>query len=123
MAMIPTTHTHIEITQMLVRLYLLLSQELDRCLDANAARTFSEQEFQAQLTSARMETLGMLAVNRVVQEKVEHACSRTLMLTRMYQEATASNVASATKDLRTERALLKTKIMTLTDLLAIFRAA
>jgi hypothetical protein len=39
-----TAHSHIEITETLVRLYVFLAQDLDRCLNEAARRTYPEQE-------------------------------------------------------------------------------
>jgi hypothetical protein len=114
-----TKYSHIEMTQMLVRLYILLARELDSCLDPHV----TDEDMQAQLKSARAEALAMLSVNRVVQEKVEHECTRTLTLKAAFLEADISGTAAATKDIRTERALLKTKTLALTDLLAVFKSA
>jgi hypothetical protein len=122
--LIPSTkYSHIEITQMLVRLYILLAQELDRCLDQNSAHSFPEPDFQAQLKSTRSETLGMLSVNRVVQEKVEHECARALALRTAFLQSATTGAAAATSDIRAERTMLKTKTLALTDLLAVFRSA
>src|SRR5688572_1623181 len=37
-------HSHIEITETMVRLYVFLAQALDRCLNEAARRTYPEQE-------------------------------------------------------------------------------
>jgi hypothetical protein len=34
-----TTHSHLDITETMVRLYLFLAQNLDRCLDLAARQT------------------------------------------------------------------------------------
>ena len=117
-----TAHSHIEITETLVRLYVFLAQELDRCLNEAARRTYPEQELQSHLASTRAEMMEMLSVNRVVREKVEQECHRALAL------ATACLTGGAEKtsvmdDLKAERAVLKHKTMALSDLLAVFRAA
>ena len=75
-----TAHSHIEITETLVRLYVFLAQELDRCLNEAARRTYPEQELQSHLASTRAEMMEMLSVNRVVREKVEQECHRALAL-------------------------------------------
>ena len=44
-----TTHSHIDITETLVRLYVFLAQDLDRCLDLAARQTYPEHELQSHL--------------------------------------------------------------------------
>jgi hypothetical protein len=116
-----TTHTHIEITETLVRLYVLLAQDLDRCLDKAAGETYPEQELQSHLASTRAEIIEMLSVNRVVKEKVEQECHRVLALVEACLTDGVGKTA-AMDELKAERAVLKTKTMALSDLLAVFRA-
>jgi hypothetical protein len=117
-----TTHTHIEITQTLVRLYIFLAQGLDRCLDSAARHTYPEQELQSHLKSTRSEMMEILSVNRVVKDKVEQECTRVLTLTAACLRDGAARTA-AIDEVKAERAVLKNKTMALTDLLAVFRAA
>ena len=117
-----TAHSHIEITETLVRLYVFLAQDLDRCLDEAARRTYPEQELQAHLASARTEMMEMLSVNPVVKEKVEQECHRVLALAAAGL-TDGTGKAGALDELKAERAVLKTKTMALSDLLAVFRAA
>lgn len=114
-----TAHSHIEITETLVRLYVFLAQGLDRCLDEAARRTYPDQELQSHLASTRAEIMEMLSVNRVVKEKVEQECHRVLALA----AACLTDSAGKMDDLKAERAVLKTKTLALSDLLAVFRAA
>ena len=69
-------HSHIEITETLVRLYVFLAQDLDRCLNEEARSTYPEQELQVHLASTRAEMMAILSVNRVVKENVI-GCSRS----------------------------------------------
>ena len=115
------THTHIEITETLVRLYVFLAQDLDRCLDETARRTYPEHELQSHLTSTRAELMEILAVNPVVKEKVEQECNWVLELAERCLTGGAGKMA-AMDGLKAERAVLKTKTMALSDLLAVFRA-
>ncbi len=117
-----TTHSHIEITETLARLYVFLTQDLDRCLDLAARQTYSEHELQSHLSSTRATLMEMLSVNQVVKAKVEQECNRVLSLARACLTAGTAKSA-ALEELKTERAVLKNKIMALSDLLAVFRAA
>ena len=116
-----TTHRHIDITETLVRLYVFLAQDLDRCLDLAARQTYPERELQSHLSSTRATMMEMLSVNRVVKEKVEQECNQVLSLAMACLMEGAAK--SAVEALKTERAVLKHKIMALSDLLAVFRAA
>ena len=117
-----TVHSHIDITETLVRLYVFLEQQVDRCLDETVRLNYPEHDLQVQLASARAEMMEILSVNRVVKEKVEEECNRVLALTASCL-ADGADKSSATYDLRVERAVLKNKTMALSDLLAVFRAA
>ena len=112
---------HIVITETFVRLYVFLAQTLDRCLDQSQRESFPEKEHQAFLTEARNRMRDMLAVNPVVKDKVDDECSRVLALAESYLKK-----GGGQKDVRAqithERDLLKTKLMALSDLLAVFRA-
>jgi hypothetical protein len=116
-----TAHTHIDITETLVRLYVFLAQDLDRCLNEAARRTYPEHELQSHLAATRAEMMEMLSVNRVVRDKVEQECNRVLALAAACLVDGAGQTA-AMDDLKAERAVLKTKTMALSDLLAVFRA-
>ncbi len=113
---------HIEVTETLVRLYVFLAQHLDRCVDETARATYPEQELQAHLTSTRAEVNALLTVNQVVQEKVEQECNRVFALAAACLTNGAEQ-ASAREYVKAERAVLKTKTMALSDVLAVFRAA
>ncbi len=116
------TNSHIEITETLVRLYVFLAQELDRCLNESARQTFPEHELQAHLSSTRAKMMEILSVNGVVKGKVEQECIRVLSLSAAC--LTGGDGKTATMEtLKAERAVLKNKTMALSDLLAVFRAA
>lgn len=115
-------HSHIEITETMVRLYVFLAQALDRCLNEAARRTYPEQELQVHLASTRAEMMEILSVNRVVKDKVEQECHRVLTLSAAYLTDGAATTA-ATDELRAERAVLKHKTIALSDLLAVLRAS
>src|SRR5579883_1549284 len=116
-----TTYGHIEITQSLVRLYIFLTQHLDRCLSEAGSETYPEHELQAQLASTRAEMMEILSVNPVVKEKVEQECKRAFTLTAACLAGEAGK-AAAREEVIVERAVLKSKTMALSDLLAVFRA-
>jgi hypothetical protein len=116
-----TAVSHIDITQKLVRLYIFLAQSLDRALDPTAGASLPEHELQSHLASARSDLMAMLAVNRVVKEKVEAECNRVRSLVGACLKGGASKTA-AFDELQSERDALKTKTAALSDLLAVFRA-
>lgn len=117
-----TVHGYLDITETLVRLYVFLTQNLDRCLNEAARTTYPEHELQAHLSSTRAEMMEMLSVNGVVKGKVEQECNRVLALTAACLTGGAGQTA-AMEAVKEERAVLKHKTMALSDLLAVFRAA
>ena len=62
---------HIKTTETFLRLYVLLSQFLDRCLDDAARASLSEQDFQHHLSETHTNVGNLLSTNRVVKGKVE----------------------------------------------------
>jgi len=112
---------HIEITETFVRLYVFLAQTLDRCLDQAQREAFSDHEHQAFLSEARNQMGAILTVNPVVQGKVEDECRRVLALAESYRKQGAGQNDVLARITR-ERDLLKTKLVALSDLLAVFRA-
>ena len=113
--------SHIETAELMVRLYVFLLQSLDRCLDQAARESFPEKEHQAFLADARSKLVGILVVNPVVKGKVEEECGRVLTLAESYLKGGAGK-AAALEQIKHERAILKTKLVALSDLLAVFRA-
>ncbi len=116
------TYGHLEITQTLVRLYIFLTQKLDRCLSEGQSPAYPDQELQAQIASTRAEMMEILSVNRVVKEKVEQECHRVYALEAACRKDGADKV-TAMQEVTAERAELKSKTAALSDLLAVFRAA
>jgi len=112
---------HIEITETLVRLYVFLAQTLDRCLDHSQQEAFPERDHQAFLTDTRAKLLSMVSVNVVVKAKVEEECRRVLELTERYMKAEGTKTALK-EEVKAERAIFETKLIALSDLLAVFRA-
>jgi hypothetical protein len=112
---------HIEITETLLRLYVFLSQHLDRCRDEASRRAFPEEELQAHLAATRSKLMELLAVNRVVKGKVEQECERVLALGAACMKSGGKD-AAALEQLQRERAVMQNKTVALSDLLAVFRA-
>ena len=113
--------SHITITATLVRLYVFLSQYLDRCLDEAARKSYPDEELHAHLSTTRAGMMEMLHVNPVVKGKVEQECNRVLSIGAACLKGGAEQT-SARELLQAERAILKSKTMALSDLLAVFRA-
>ena len=113
--------SHIQLTETLVRLYVFLSQSLDRCLDRSTRESLPEKDHQAFLAETRGQLMEALAVNPVVKRKVEEECKRVIALAASYVKKGAGKAALA-KQLKAERDILKTKLVALSDLLAVFRA-
>lgn len=112
---------HIDITEMLVTLYVFLAQSLDRCLHEAVRAESPEQELLANLAAIKAQMMDILTVNPVVKAKVEEECRRVLSLARACVTDGPGNTV-AMESVRTERAILKDKTMALSDLLAVFRA-
>jgi hypothetical protein len=110
--------THVQITKTYVHFYVLLTQILDRCLDADAHRVVPEADFQRRLEEIHAQVDDLLSTNRVVKEKAQRDYERV--------KALAADLASDPGDaqrqqaLKAEREHLQTKIAALSDLLAIF---
>lgn len=117
-----TVHSHIDITDTLVRLYVFLAQTIDRCLSEAARMSYPETALQGHLAASRAAVLDMLSVNKVVKEKVEQECKQVLSLVASALSDGPEQTA-ALQDLKMERDILKHKTMALSDLLAVFRAA
>ena len=113
--------SHIQVTETLVRLYVFLSQSLDRCLDKSTRESFPEKEHQAFLAETRARVMEALTVNPVVKRKVEEECRLVLNLAESYLKA-RTNKTAIQRQLKAERETLRTKLVALSDLLAVFRA-
>jgi hypothetical protein len=106
---------------MLVRLYVLLAQSMDRCLSEAARISYPEHELQSHLASTRAAALDMLSANHVVKNKIEQECRRVLALVASCLTSGPGNTA-ALDDLKAERAVVKNKIAALSNVLAVFRS-
>ncbi len=119
---VPASSSHlIEITETLVRLYVLLAQYLDRCHNDALRTSFPEQDLQAHLSATRAKLLDILSVNRVVKGKVQEECERMLMLGATCLQRGGKD-ATVLEQVQTERTVLRHKTIALSDLLAVFRA-
>ncbi|MFO0773808.1 MAG: hypothetical protein U0172_03975 [Nitrospiraceae bacterium] len=118
--MTTAANDHIEITATMVRLYVFLSQYLDRCVSESACAGLAAEELQKHLDATRKELLGIVSVNPVVKAKMTAESDRVLALG---AECFKSGDKCPSMDaLNAERAILKNKTMALSDLLAVFRA-
>ena len=115
------TPGHIEITETLVRLYVFLTQYLDRCLDEAARKTYPDEELHAHLAKTRATMADILAVNPVVRNNVEKECKDVLALGAAILKGGQERV-SAMEPMQAQRAILRNKTIALSDLLAVFRA-
>jgi len=116
-----TAKDQTDLAAALVRLYVFLTQYLDRCSDEAARAGYPEEELQAHLADTRRQLMDILAVNPVVKKKLTDECKRILAL-----GASCMKPGSADKTLRdaiqAERAVLRNKTIALSDLVAVFRA-
>jgi hypothetical protein len=116
-----TTKEQTEIAAALVRLYVFLSQYLDRCTDEAARKSFPDNELAAHLTETRSQLMSILSVNPVVKKKLTEECDRILALGTSCLKAGADD-AQLRDRMKTERDVLKQKTLALSDLVAVFRA-
>jgi hypothetical protein len=116
-----SSHNHIDITETLVRLYVFLTQYLDRCLDEAARKAYPDEELHRHLATARATMADILAVNPVVKSKVEKECKDVLVLGAAILKG-GHERASAMEPMQAQRAILRNKTIALSDLLAVFRA-
>ena len=115
------TSKHIEIAETFVRLYVFLTQYIDRCEDEAARKEDPEAELQKHLGETRAKMMEILKVNPVVKGKVEKECERVLALGSKCLMGGTEKVA-ALDVLGAERVILKNKTIALSDLLAVYRA-
>ena len=117
----PHAPGHIEITETLVRLYVFLTQYLDRCLDEAARKAYPDEELHAHLSTTRASMADILAVNSVVKSKVEKECKDVLAIGTAILKGGRER-AAAMEPMQAQRAILRNKTIALSDLLAVFRA-
>lgn len=115
------TAQHIHIAETFVRLYVFLTQYIDRCDSETVREDYPEVELQENLASTRAEMQEILRVNPVVKGKVEKECERVLTLGAKALLGGTEKVA-ALDVLGAQRVIFQTKTVALSDLLAIYRA-
>ncbi len=116
-----STNDQTDIAAALVRLYVFLTQYLDRCFDEAARKSYPDSDLQGHLDDTRRQLMEIVSVNPVVKRKLADECDRILALG-------ASCLTSGAADLKiremiqAERAILKNKTIALSDLVAVYRA-
>ncbi len=111
---------HITMTETMLRFYVFLGQYIDRCLDEEHRRSLPEQEFQQHLATTHDQVVELLTTNRVVKDKAEVEFQRITAMCQDYLKNCGSGDQS--RILHTEREVLRVKMLTLSDLLAVFRS-
>jgi len=119
--MAASTQDQLDIAAALVRLYVFLTQYLDRCFDEAARKSYPDKELHAHLTETRRELMDILSVNPVVKKKLGEECDRILALGATCLKSGAGD-AKTRETIQTERSVLKNKTMALSDLVAVYRA-
>jgi hypothetical protein len=116
-----TAKDQTDLAAALVRLYVFLTQYLDRCFDAAARAGYPDEELQSHLAQTRRQLMDVLSANPVVKQKLTDECDRILAL-----GASCLKSGPADKALRdaiqAERTVLRNKTIALSDLVAVFRA-
>jgi hypothetical protein len=115
-----TNLLHITTTETMVRFYVFLGQYIDRCLNETAQRSLPEGEFQKHLSETRAQVAELFATNRVVKNKAEMEFQRITTLCEQFLHN--PNDQTVKEALNQEHAVLKIKMLTLSDLLAVFRS-
>ncbi len=75
-----SAQVQIDVAAALVRLYVFLSQYLDRCFDEAARKSYPDAELQTHLNETRRQLMEILSVNPVVKKKLTEECDRILAL-------------------------------------------
>ena len=119
--MAASTQDQLDIAAALVRLYVFLTQYLDRCFDEAARKSYPDEELHAHLAETRRELMDILSVNPVVKKKLGEECDRILALGASCLKSGAGD-AKIRETIQAERAVLKNKTMALSDLVAVYRA-
>jgi hypothetical protein len=110
-----------DIAAALVRLYVFLTQHLDRCGDAAARKNYPNAELEAHLNETRRQLMEILSVNPVVKKNLAEECDRILSLGAVCLKS--GSVDTKTREMiQAERAVLRNKTIALSDLVAVFRA-
>jgi hypothetical protein len=110
-----------DIAAALVRLYVFLTQYLDRCFDEAARKSYPDAELQMHLDETRRQLMEILSVNPVVRKKLSDECDRILSLGAACLKSGAGDPKTR-ETIQAERAVLKNKTIALSDLVAVYRA-
>ena len=110
-----------EIAAAFVRLYVFLAQYLDRCSDEAARKSYPDSELQGHLEATRRQLMEILSVNPVVKRKLTDECDRILNLGASCLTLGAAD-AKTREAIQAEQAVLKSKTIALSDLVAVYRA-
>ena len=110
-----------DIAAAFVRLYVFLTQYLDRCSDEAARKSFPDAVLQAHLDETRRQLMEVLSVNPVVKKKLAEECDRILTLGASCLKSGAADTKTS-EMIQAERAILKNKTIALSDLVAVYRA-
>ena len=116
-----STKDQTDIAAALVRLYVFLTQYLDRCFDEAARKSYPDAELKEHLDETRRQLMEILSVNPVVKKKLADECDRILTLGASCLKSGVADT-KAREMIHVERAVLKNKTMALSDLVAVFRA-
>lgn len=119
--MATSTREQTDIAAALVRLYVFLTQYLDRCFDEAARKNYPDADLQNHLNETRRQLMDILSVNPVVKKKLVEECDRIVALGAACLKM--GNADAKTREtIQVERAVLKNKTIALSDLVAVYRA-
>jgi hypothetical protein len=116
-----SAQAQIEVAAMLVRLYVFLTQYLDRCCDEAARESYPDSELQSHLADTRRQLAEILSVNPVVRQKLAVECDRIVALGASCKKSGPVDKTSR-EAMQAERSMLRNKTIALSDLVAVFRA-
>lgn len=111
---------HITMTETMLRFSVFLGQYIDRCLDEEHRRSLPEQEFQQHLATTHDQVVALLTTNRVVKDKAEIEFQRVTAMCQDFLKHSDNGEQQSV--LQKEREILRVKMLTLSDLLAVFRS-
>lgn len=116
-----TAKEQTDLAAALVRLYVFLTQYLDRCSDEAARAGYPNEDLQSHLAETRRQLMEILSANPVVKRKLTEECDRILALGDSCVKS--ASVDTTLRDtIQAERAVLRNKTIALSDLVAVFRA-
>ena len=108
------------VTSLLSHLYLGLTRYLDWIHEGSSKSEKTEEEVKSLIQTTRDGLEKYLSKNPVVQRSVEEECALVFSIVK---ESTSSGLTPKLMEkMTTERAKLQTKIVALTDLVALFKA-